>query len=337
MKSVRVVKDVWNFVTEEIDNPALPTGAVRVRIKAAFLPPFFQHLPGGGWGTPPRPFTPGQCAIGVVEELDASITGLRVGQLVYCDTYIEGPGDEADHGFIGCFGVGGGAARHLVNWPNGTFAEEFVGPEHCFTPIPQGVDAAPEILCRLGWFATALAGFERGGFRPGMTLAINGAAGMLGTAAALVAVAIGAANVRLVGRRKDVLAELATLNPRITVETDDDATPLDFVLDCAGGEDTGPTINLTERLRRRGVITFVGALAERAPVDTSLLMRNGNSMVGSFWFPHYMARDVLDLIASGAIDLSALRAECFGLDDIEAAMKHSVEKSGGLSHVALKP
>ena len=50
-----------------------------------------------------------------------------------------------------------------------------------------------------------------------------------------------------------------------------------------------------------------------------------------------MARDVLDLIASGAIDLSALRAECFGLDDIEAAMKHSVEKSGGLSHVALKP
>lgn len=337
MKSVRVIEGETRFVTETIDRLPLPEGAARVRIEAAFLPPFFEHLPGGGWATPPRPFTPGQCAIGVVEELSPGIAGLRVGQRVYCDMYIEGPGAEADHGFIGCFGVAPGAARHLAAWPNGTFAEEFVGPEHCFTPVPDTVKAAPEILCRLGWFATALAGFQRGGFRPGMTVAINGAAGMLGSAATLVALAIGASEVRLIGRRKDVLAEVAALDPRISVEDVGDTTPLDFVLDCAGGDNTAITEALAERLRRFGTIAFVGALTERAAFDTSLLMRNGNRLVGSFWFPHETAADVLALIASGTIDLSPFRAECFGLDEIGTAMKHSVEQSGGLAHVTLKP
>src|SRR5262249_34008815 len=121
--------------------------------------------------------------------------------------------------------AGCGAASGKL--PNGTFAEEFVGPEHCFTPIPEVVGAAPEILCRLGWFATALAGFRRGAFKPGMIVAINGAAGMLGTSAALVALAIGAAQIRLVGRRTAVLHSVAGLDKRFVVETPGDETPLD--------------------------------------------------------------------------------------------------------------
>lgn len=337
MKSVRVIEGVQNFVVEDIARPELRDGAVRVRIEAAFLPPYFEHLPGGGWSTPPRPFTPGQCAVGVVEEVADPASPLRVGQSVYCDMYVEGPGAEADHGFIGCFGLAPGAARHLAKWPDGTFAEEFVGPEHCFTPIPDGITMGPEILCRLGWFATALAGFERGGFRPGMTVSINGAAGMLGTSAALVALAIGAAEVRLVSRRTAVLKEVAALDRRLVVEREGDDTPLDFVLDCSGGENAAGVVGLIERLRRFGTLAFVGALTERAAVDTSRLMRNGNSLVGSFWFPHAMAADVLTLIAAGALDLSAFRATSFAFKDIEAAMTHSVAQSGGLTHVALIP
>lgn len=337
MKSVRVVEGVQNFVVEDIARPELRDGAARVRIEAAFLPPYFEHLPDGGWSTPPRPFTPGQCAVGVVEEVADPASPLRVGQRVYCDMYVEGTGAEPDHGFIGCFGLAPGAARHLARWPDGSFAEEFVGPEHCFTPIPDGIAAGPEILCRLGWFGTALAGFERGGFRPGMTVAINGAAGMLGTSAALVALAIGAREVRLVSRRKGVLDEVAALDSRLVVEAPGDDTPVDFVLDCSGGENAAGTVGLIERLRRYGTLAFVGALTERAAVDTSRLMRNSNRLVGSFWFPHAMAADVLALIASGAIDLAPFRATCFAFKDIEAAMKHSVAQSGGLTHVALIP
>jgi threonine dehydrogenase-like Zn-dependent dehydrogenase len=256
---------------------------------------------------------------------------------VYCDMYIEGPGPEADHGFIGCFGLAPAASRHLAMWPNGTFAEEFVGPEHCFTPIPENVLTPPEILCRLGWFATALAGFRRGGFDAGRVVAINGAAGLLGTSAAMVALAIGAAQVRLVGRRTSVLQQVAALDRRIIVEGPDDQSPLDFVLDCAGGENASKSVALSERLRRFGNIVFVGALTAPAAFNTSLVMRNSNSVVGSFWFPHETAGDVLALIASRAIDLTAFRAETFDTDQISVAMKHSVQRSGGLAHVALKP
>ncbi|MER9756199.1 hypothetical protein NKJ46_22580 [Mesorhizobium sp. M0166] len=337
MKSVRVVAGNPQFVPQNIERPKLSAGTVRVRIQAAFLPPYFEHLPSGSWQTPPRPFTPGQCAIGIVEETADPDCALRRGQSVYCDMYIEGPGSEADHGFIGCFGLTPAAGRHLGKWPNGTFAEEFVGPEHCFSPIPDGVRTPPEILCRLGWFATALAGFRRGGFQPGRVVAINGAAGLLGTSAAVVALAIGAAQVRLVGRRTSVLREVAALDSRIVVEDPDDQSPLDLVLDCAGGENASTSVALSERLRRFGTVAFVGALTARAAFNTSLLMRNSNSVVGSFWFPHELAADVLALIAAGTIDLPAFRAETFDTDQIVAAMKHSVQHSGGLVHVALKP
>ena len=82
MKSVRVVEGVQAFVVEEIARPALRDGSVRARIEAAFLPPYFEHLPEGSWSTPPRPFTPGQCAVGIVEEGADPDAPLRVGQRV---------------------------------------------------------------------------------------------------------------------------------------------------------------------------------------------------------------------------------------------------------------
>lgn len=337
MKSVRVIEGQQRFVAETIERPPLVARSVRVRIEAAFLPPYFEQLPSGSWMTPPRPFTPGQCAVGVIEELDDLRSPLKRGQRVYCDMYIEDNSAEANHGFIGCFGLAPGAARHLARWPNGTFAEEFVGPEHCFTPIPEQVDAAPEVLCRLGWFATALAGFRRGGFRPGSVVAINGASGLLGTSAAVVALAIGAGEVRLVGRRLSRLEEIRALDKRMVVEAPDDRTPLDFVLDCAGGGDVSPTIGLCERLRRYGSHTFVGALTVRAAMDTSVIMRNSNSLIGSFWFPHEMAADVLAMVSSGGIDLSVFTAKRFRFDEITEAMAYSVKESGGLHHVALAP
>lgn len=337
MKSVRVVEGVSHFTVADIPRPELVAGAVRMKVEAAFLPPYFAGLPGGGWMTPARPFTPGQCAIGTVLETADAHSALIPGQRVYCDTYISSDAVRADHAFIGCFGLAPDAARHLSKWPNGSFAEEFVGPEHCFTPIPAEIDTSPAILCRLGWFGTALAGFERGGFRPGMVVAVNGAAGLLGTSTALVAVAMGASQVRLVGRRMEVLHEVAALERRFVVEQPGDATPVDFVIDCVGGGDTSVTVGLTERLRRFGSLVFVGALTSRTSFDTSLLMRNSNRLVGSFWFPHETAARVLAMIASRAIDLAPFHATTFAFDHIEAAMKLSAEKSCGLVHVALTP
>lgn len=108
-------------------------------------------------------------------------------------------------------------------------------------------------------------------------------AGMLETSAVFVILAIGAAQVRLIGRRTDLRSEVAAQDSRIVVEAAGDRTPLDFVLDCAGGDGAGPSIALAERLRRYSAMAFVGAVTSRAAFDTSALMRNGNGLVESFW------------------------------------------------------
>ena len=106
----------------------------------------------------------------------------------------------------------------------------------------------------------------------GAVVAINGAAGLLGTSAAMVALALGAAQVRLVGRRTLVLSELAALDKRLVVEQHGDTTGVDLVLDCASGSDATATEALSQRLRRFGTLAIVGALAQRVSFDTARLM-----------------------------------------------------------------
>ena len=337
MRAVRVIDGSAEFEFGDAPFEALQPNTARVGVEAAFLPTYFSGLPSGGWLTPQRPFTPGQCAIGIIKEIDHSIKTLKVGQRVYCNMYVDGSGSEADQAFIGCFGINPEAEQQLSRWPNGSFAEQFVGPEHCFMPIPDDVVISPEILCRLGWFATALAGFQRGGFRAGQTVAINGASGLLGASAALVACAIGAAEVRLVGRRHIEMEEIAALDPKIRIEGNNETSAIDFVLDCAGGLAAESTSKLIDRLKRFGTLTFVGGLTEPLTVQTGALMRNGNRLVGSFWFETQTLRETLALVASGAIDLTPFRATTFGLEQVKEAMNHSLTHSGGLSHVALKP
>lgn len=338
MKAVRVVEGRSDFVCESVAVPALRTGSVRVRVEAAFLPPYFAALPGGGWSTPPRPFTPGQCAIGIVEEVAAPGSALAVGQRVYCDLYVEGAGRQARsrYGFIGCFGVGAETGPLLAEWPDGSFADKVVLPGHCLVPVPDGIDASAAVLCRLGWFATALAGFERGGFKPGMRVAINGATGLLGTSAALVALAIGASEVQLFGRREGIVREIASVDPRLRIGTGG-SSEFDFLLDCTSGASADGLASLLQRLDRYGSAIIVGAPQTPLALDASLLMRKTIRLQGSFWFPAGTAERCLSLIEAGALDLSPLRAETFPLDRIGEAMERSSAASAGFAHVALVP
>ncbi len=66
--------------------------------------------------TPPAPFTPGQCAVGIVEQAAGD---LRVGQRVYFDAYVRSndvTDPTQDHGFIGCFAVAPGAQAALAGF-----------------------------------------------------------------------------------------------------------------------------------------------------------------------------------------------------------------------------
>ncbi len=55
-------------------------------MQAALFTPYMNALPLGEWMTPPLPFTPGQCAVGIVKVASGD---LKVGQRIYFDVYVE--------------------------------------------------------------------------------------------------------------------------------------------------------------------------------------------------------------------------------------------------------
>ena len=338
MRAVRIIEGADDVSVQTIDAPELRAGGAIVRLEAALVAPYMAALPSGAWMTPPRPFIPGQCAIGVVEQSSGT---LEKGQRVYFDAYTgsNDPGRPVgDHGFLGCFAVSPAALPAMTQWPDGSFAELIHAPETCFTPLPAQITHAPEVLCRLGWFGTALAGLERGGFRPGMRIAISGATGLLGTGAVALGLALGAGEVQVFGRRSAVLDQLTTLDTaRVRVGATSGKDEVDMVLDAAGGGDGLVTEALIGRLRRYGTIAFVGGLTTAVSLDTGALMRNSNSVIGSFWFTPDMLQRLLRLIGSGALDLAAFEAVPFELGQIKAAIAHAQGKAGGLIHTALTP
>jgi NADPH:quinone reductase-like Zn-dependent oxidoreductase len=338
MKSVRVIAAKKHFVVEDIDEPPYTEGDAVVRMQAAILVPYMAALPLGEWMTPPMPFTPGQCAVGVVETASRD---LKVGQRVYFDAYV-GSNNESnpvqDHGFIGCFAVAPGAESALAAHPNGSFAEKIIAPARHFTPIPDEIDLPASVLCRLGWFATALAGLERGGFRPGMTVAVNGATGLVGTSAVLLLMALGARQVLVFGRNRAALDRLVAVDPDVIRPADQqEDKPIDMLLECSSGDDTTVTQVLISRLKRYGRVSFVGALTTALPVDAAALMRNGNTLVGSFWFTPDTLQHLFKLLISGDLDLSSLAPKCFQLHAITEAVSQLQTGSGDFTHIALIP
>ena len=102
-------------------------------------------------------------------------------------------------------------------------------------------------------------------------LAINGAIGLLGVSVVLTALALGAGEISVFGRRNEILKQLADLDPRVTVGGDEGE--FELVLECSGGNDPTRTEALIADLRRGGTAVFVGALTAPLSLDASRLMR----------------------------------------------------------------
>ena len=336
MKAARLHEGRTDFAVEDVPAPEAGPGTVVVRIEHAFLPTYIAALAEGVFAyTPPRPFTAGHCAIGVVESAGAGVEPAIAGRRVYCDLYLESQGVDApgDAAFIGCFGPEPAAGTLLERWRNGTFAERVLLPRECVVPVPEDIGVAPEVLCRLGWLGTAWQGLVRGGLEPGGRVAITGASGVLGTSAVLAALAMGAGRVEVHGRRPAILARLHLLDYRVVAA--DDTADVDLVLDCTDGAPPDHLAALLHRLARGGSAVVLGALSRPLPVDTDILMPRDLGVRGSFWFPRDVPARILRLVAAGALDLTAVQAEVYPLARINEAVERSLEASGGLRHVAL--
>jgi NADPH2:quinone reductase len=176
----------------ETGEPAPAAGHTLVEVLAAPLNPADVAVASGRFfaGHPPLPFVPGIECAGRVLASDA----FSPGTLVYAG--MEGMGLQRD----------------------GSLAERALAADTGVVALPDDVDAAVAAALGVAGLAAWLPLAWRAPVRPGETVLVLGATGVLGLVAVQAAKVLGAGRVVAAGRRPEALARAAELGADATVE-----------------------------------------------------------------------------------------------------------------------
>jgi alcohol dehydrogenase len=338
MRAARLLADSSRLKVVDVEAPTLRRGSVLVRIEAVLITPYHVSLIDGSFGfdTPSRPFTPGSEAVGTIEAVAEDAGDIRPGTRVFCDSYIERrTGTERDSAFIGCFALAPGCQRLLADWPDGALATHMLLPAENVSSIEPALNrTSMDTLTRLGWFGTAHSAFERTNFRAGRTVSVLGANGLLGICAVLLALAMGASRVVAVGRSEAKLARLRVLDSRVEIAAEP-PTGIDLAISAVSGNDPSFIERSLPGLRDGGALVIL-ATPGKPPRFSSLVGRN-LSVHGSLWFPRKTVSMLVDMIASGVLNVDCIRSRGYALDDVDAALAHAAAGVEPLEQVVVRP
>jgi alcohol dehydrogenase len=353
MKAARFKTPGKPLVVEDVPDPKLRPGSAVVRVLATFVAPYFQEMVESTqpYGTPPLPFTPGMDTIGVVEQVAADVKGIEPGQKVFCDHFYTANNliSKAESCYIGVFGKGEASKATMAEWRDGSFAEKMILPGECFTPLRRAESMDPALLVRLGWIGTCYGAFLRANYRPGTTMVVNAATGIMGSAAVVLALAMGTGRVVAIGRKESVLAELERLDPKRVVpvcgDTSTAATDIlkaasgaEFMFDAVGDiKDPTSTKNALAALGPFGTGILAGGVNAALDVNTKWILDQQVRIMGSSWFPRSAMGELVGLIGGGALDMSVFRATKWPLARVNEAIAVAAKGPGGLEHHALIP
>ena len=355
MRAARFYQPGAPLRVEEVPDPDLRPGSAIVRVLGAFVPPYFAEMIDGrvSYPLPPLPFTPGMDTIGEIVEVADDVSGLAVGERVFCDHFYNSVhiGGRSESCYVGAFGKGEASQRILARWRDGSFAEKLMLPAECFTPLGDAAPADPALLVRLGWFGTCYGALLRSDFRPGHCVVVNAATGLVGTAGVLLVLAMGARRVVACGRRRHLLEELVALDPErvVAVPLSGGAGDAQAIRDAAKGganilidavgdiAEPAPTLRALESLAPYGNALLVGGCMGDLAVNYKWMLDRQITILGSSWYPREGSADMLGMIGAGVLEVNALRARCFPLDEVNEAVQWAERESGGLTHAALVP
>jgi alcohol dehydrogenase len=354
MKAARCIGANQPLIVEELAEPALRPGSVLIAVEAAMVSPSSAGSLGrtGAFAAPRPPYTPGMDAIGRVVAVAPDVAGLAPGDRVYGDPFYRAANVSApeDAAFIGGFGMGPGAVTLLEHWHDGAFAERVLLPAACVTPLGRAAGVDPGRLCRMGWIGTAYGGLVKAALLPGETVIVAGATGILGVSTVQLALAMGAARVIAIGRRADVLRQVAALDPgrvvAVAAETETglaaalarEAAGADLLFDAVGGTDDATVLRTAlGALRRGGRAVLTGVVGCDLPLAYGDLLIRELTVMGSLWFPREAARRLLDMIGTGALDLSPVTVQAFPLERANEALAAAAARPGGFVQVVVRP
>lgn len=335
----------------EIPAPEARPGTVVVDVEASSLLSYQRDYVRGllpHYQPPDHPFTIGSNAIGTIRAVGPDVVHLAVGQRVGLSPHITANERVAVPAtfLLGLTAYGQPARRLQAAFPDGTFADAVLAPASCVTPIPAALSDRPATeLVVAGRFLVPYGGLLRGRLAAGETVVVTGATGAFGGSAVLLALAMGAGRVVAAGRSRESLASLARVvasraaGSRIaTIALTGAATSdAEALRDAAGGAvdlafdmvgratDPNATLAGLRSLRRGGRLVLMGSMSTPLPLDYTEVMLNDLEILGQFMYPADAYRRLLELIASGLLDLGSISTRTFRLAELPAALDAAAE------------
>jgi L-iditol 2-dehydrogenase len=350
MKAVVLAEPNRFELRDDVAAPVPAPGQALVRVKSTTVCGTDQKIFAGQFPGTRYPHIPGHEFAGEVVELGQGTHGINVGDRVgvevhvgcgRCARCLEGlyqlclnyGRTETGHAHIG-FTVPGGLAEYTavsqkalhrlpdeLSWDEGAFCDNI---------------------------GIALYAVERGSLCPGEQVVVIGP-GAFGGLAVQVAHAMGATRVILVGTRPERVQRLQRLADAVVVGREEDAVlktrqalggdgGADLVIEFAGTPEAAR--QAIQLARRGGRVVLAGATGpgrELSGVDLSTIVRGHLDIFGSLANPRGISRRGLELIARGAVDLSALMTHHFPLEQFAQAWTTFVERREGAIRVMLHP
>jgi len=343
MKAWRLEKLGGKLSLKEVPIPEIRSGSVLVKVENVSLVSYLKKYTEGQlpvYNPPKEEFTLGSNAIGRIVSVGQDVWHLKEGQRVVISSQITARDNVAEPATIllGLTRAGDAAIPIQEDYPNGTLAEYVLVPVDIITPL-DGLDQynADEIAS-VSRFVVPYGGLVKGRLAAGETLVINGATGLYGTAAVMVALAMGAGKVVAAGRSEETLKAVAkfggerVVTVKLTGDVQADAQALreasgggaDMAFDQVGSaKDPNSTLSALFSLRKGGRLVLMGSMSVDLPIPYTVLMMNSWEIIGNFMYPQRAFAKMLDLVRSGLLNILPIQPKPFPLENLNVAMDAS--------------
>ncbi len=303
-----------------------------------------------------RGLTVGHEPVGIIEKLGSAVLGYEEGQRVIAGAIT--PSGTSYASLCGCHSQDGPAARHgfkaLGGWRfgntiDGCQAEYVLVPDAManLTPIPDSLTDEQVLMCP-DIMSTGFSGAERADIKIGDTVAIF-ALGPIGLCAAAGARLRGASTIIGV----DTVPERLDVARRLGVDVTVDFTqrdPIKAIMEITDGRGVDASIEALGKqttfewalrvLRPGGTLSSLGVYSSdlRIPLD-AFAAGLGDHRIVTTLCPggKERMRRLINIVASGRIDLKPLVTHRFKLDQIEEAYDFFGHQRGGVLKVAITP
>lgn len=285
---------------EELPTPALKPQEVLIETRAIGVNyPDLLVIGGQYQVLPPRPFSPGKDAAGVVAAVGSEVTLCKPGE------------------------------RVMVTQEYGCYAEQIVAHENNCHPMPETLGFEAAAAMGLVYQTAHFALLERGRYWPGEIVLVTGAGGGIGLAAVQLAKALGATVLAGVRREEhaalvlangaDHIVDLGAAHLRETLRNQvrelTDGHGADIVIDAVGGDVCDACVRALAWCGRLVVVGFAGG---RVPeFKANYLLVKNISAIGLQW-SDYRDRDpgrvrrvqqeLFQMVANGRIKPHVMRA-----------------------------